>query len=110
MCLSFQDLIINLTRSNHDPETHQPYRNNSGDQRKPGAAGLAPAAAAERTVTTHAISESPIEADSPELREPAGQYYSSCINLGVSHNWTNNNPSTCPGTLMSTSEANRSHT
>lgn len=62
-------------------------------------AGLAPASAAEPTVTTQSISEFRAETGSQQLREPAGQYYSFCINLGVSHNWTNNNPSTCPGYL-----------
>ncbi|GAA5193196.1 hypothetical protein GCM10023346_17310 [Arthrobacter gyeryongensis] len=62
-------------------------------------AGLAPASAAEPPVTSPSISESPAGAARPELREPAGKYYSFCISMGVSHNWTNNRPSTCPGYL-----------
>ncbi|MFF2296823.1 hypothetical protein [Arthrobacter sp. NPDC058127] len=62
-------------------------------------AGLAPASAAEPPVTSPSISQSPAGAARPELREPAGKYYSFCISMGVSHNWTNNNPSTCPGYL-----------
>lgn len=61
--------------------------------------GLAPASALKPPVTASSISESPVGAAPPERREPAGKYYSSCINLGVSHNWTNNNPSACPGYL-----------
>ncbi len=62
-------------------------------------AGLAPAGAAEPAVAAQSISASQSEPGGHELREPAGQYYSFCINLGVSHSWTNNDPSTCPGYL-----------
>ncbi|MCR1160784.1 hypothetical protein NEK97_04855 [Paenarthrobacter sp. UW852] len=62
--------------------------------------GLAPATAAEPPAQTHAAAvEIPAELNSPAPPEPAGQYYSFCTNLGMSFNWTSNDPATCPGYL-----------
>ncbi|MGF6832840.1 hypothetical protein QF015_001005 [Paenarthrobacter sp. TE4293] len=43
--------------------------------------------------------EIPGEVNSPAPPEPAGQYYSFCTNLGMSFNWTSNDPASCPGYL-----------
>lgn len=99
MCVLFLNLMIKMTRTNHDSAKHQKIALILAASAGLVFVGLAPASAAEPTVTAPSISESPVGAARPELREPAGKYYSFCINLGVSHNWTNNRPSTCPGYL-----------
>ncbi len=61
---------------------------------------LAPATAAQPvTAKQTAAAQTSGNFDGPELREPAGQYYSFCTNLGMSFNWTGNDPMTCPGYL-----------
>lgn len=63
-------------------------------------AGLAPANAAEPAGSMQStVSEIPAEANSPAPPEPAGQYYSFCTNMGMSFDWTANDPMTCPGYL-----------
>lgn len=62
--------------------------------------GVTPATAAEPSeVTQAAVVENSAQSDGPAPPEPAGQYYSFCTNLGMSFNWTSNDPATCPGYL-----------
>ncbi|KUM40221.1 hypothetical protein [Arthrobacter sp. EpRS71] len=62
--------------------------------------GLTPANATEPAGPTRAaVVEIPADAKSPAPPEPAGQYYSFCTNLGLSFNWSSNDPATCPGFL-----------
>lgn len=67
--------------------------------------GLAPASASEAKPASSDAQALALPApaapapDSVEPQDVAGQYYTYCINMGVSHSWDGNAPESCPGYL-----------